>query len=789
VRLTSVSRAACATHLICGVLLLVAADAARAQDGGAVDAGRITLDGSPPPVAPASITRDSLGRATVRAIRLTEPLRLDGVLDEAVYAENEPFGDFVAVTPVAGRPSSERTDVWITFDDENIYVTCRCWESAPPEEWIVNELRRDTPGLRNNEHFGVMFDTFYDRRSGSMFYANPLGGRSDYSVVDEGRPNTDWNPVWDVKGGRFNGGWTLEMAIPFKSLRYRAGRDQMWGIQMRRSIRHKNEWTYLNPVPAVLAGPQALNRVSAGGTIVGLDLPPAGSNLELKPYAITGLTTNRLVDPRVENDATADAGLDLKYGLTANLTADVTVNTDFAQVEVDEQQVNLTRFGLFFPEKRDFFLENRGVFDFGQGIPTFGGGGGGGAGGGGGGGSGGSGFFGGGGDTPQLFYSRRIGLDRDEVVPIRGGGRVTGKVGAYTVGAVNIQTGAVETAGIEGTNYSVFRLKRDVLRRSSIGAMFTNRSVAVEGPGSNRAYGADAAFAFGESLTASGYWARSETEGLGGNDRSWQGKVEYQGDLIGATSELLDVGADFNPEIGFVRRSSFRKSSGSFRYSPRPTSIESIRKLTWQATVDYFEDPAGRMESRDQEARFNIELESSDQITIQANRKFERLAGPFDVTSDLEIAPGSYAYTDFRAFVTFGAQRRLSGNVSLNWGDFFDGSITSIGVNQGRLVVSDRLSLEPGISLNFIDLPQGSSDQTVGRLRADYAFTPRMFASALMQYNSADDTFSSNLRFRWEYRPGSEFFLVWTDERDTTRGGTGLRSRALALKVTRLLRY
>ncbi|NNF39053.1 MAG: carbohydrate binding family 9 domain-containing protein, partial [Gemmatimonadetes bacterium] len=300
------------------------------------------LDGSPPPEWPQSITRDDRGRATVRAIRLDAPLTLDGRLDEAVYSDYAPFGDFVQVVPDAGSPATERTDVWVMFDDENIYVTCRCFDTAPPEEWVVNELRRDTPGNRNNEHFGVMFDTFYDRRSGVMFYANPLGARSDYSVVDEGNSNTDWNPVWDVVGGEFDGGWVVEMEIPFKSLRYVSGDDQLWGFQIRRSIRHKNEWTYLNPVPTSMAGPQGLNKVSVGGTLVGLELPSAGNNLELKPYAIGGLTTNRLVDPAVSNDVTGDIGLDLKYGLTANLTADVTVNTDFAQVEVDEQQVNLT---------------------------------------------------------------------------------------------------------------------------------------------------------------------------------------------------------------------------------------------------------------------------------------------------------------------------------------------------------------------------------------------------------------------------------------------------------------
>ena len=262
------------------------------------------IDGSPAPEWPESITRDERGRATVRAIRLDAPLEMDGELTESVYEEYAPFGDFVQVVPVAGNPSSERTDVWVMFDDANIYVTCRCWDSSPPEQWVINEYRRDTPGLRNNEHFGVMFDTFYDRRNGVMFYANALGARADYSVIDETGSNTDWNPVWDVKGSRFDGGWIVEMQIPFKSIRYNAGQDQMWGIQFRRSIRHKNEWTYLNPVPPFLAGPQALNRVSAGGTLVGLDLPPAGNNLELKPYAIGSTTTNNLSDPPDSNDIT-----------------------------------------------------------------------------------------------------------------------------------------------------------------------------------------------------------------------------------------------------------------------------------------------------------------------------------------------------------------------------------------------------------------------------------------------------------------------------------------------------
>ena len=400
------------------------------------------LDGPLPPIAPEVISRDEGGKVTVRAIKLTAPLVLDGKLDEEVYAQERSFGGFLQVAPKYGAPETERTEVWVMYDTEYMYVTCRCWDSASPDEWIANELRRDTNQLRQNDHIGVSFDTFYDRRSAFLFYTNPLGARADYSVVDEGAPNSDWNPVWESRTGRFEGGWIVEMAIPFKSLRYRSGPDQVWGFQMRRSVRRKNEWTYLTPVPQILAGPQAFNRISSGGTLVGLDLPAAGKNLEIKPYAIASVTSDRVRTPPVSNDLTGAVGGDLKYGLTANLTADFTYNTDFAQVEIDEQQVNLTRFSLFFPEKRDFFLEGRGIFDFARGGVT-------------------GAVFTSAISTsiqPYLFYSRRIGLNRGRVIPINGGGRLTGKVGKYAIGVMNIQTADEPVSLTESTNFSVVRV-------------------------------------------------------------------------------------------------------------------------------------------------------------------------------------------------------------------------------------------------------------------------------------------------------------------------------------------
>ena len=756
-----------------------------ASFGGAELRGQVAppTDGPPAPVPPEVITRAASGQATVRAIKLTSPLKVDGQLDEDVYAREKPFGGLIQVTPRYGERQTERSDVWITYDDQNIYVTCRCWDSAPPDQWIVNELRRDTNGLRNNDHFGVMFDTFYDRRNGFMFYTNPLGARADYSVVDEGSSNTDWNPVWTSKTGRFDGGWTVEMAIPFKSIRYRAGKNQVWGIQLRRSVRRKNEWGYLTPVPQSLAGPQALNRVSAGGTLVGLDLPEAGKNIELKPYAVGRLTTDRVRTPPVSNDAGGDIGGDAKYGITPNLTADLTVNTDFAQVEIDEQQVNLTRFSLFFPEKRDFFLEGRGIFDFARGgtgiTPAAGAT-----------------------DLPYLFYSRRIGLNAGRVIPITAGGRLTGKIGQYAVGLMNIQTDKEPVSGTDATNFTVFRVKRDVFRRSAVGVMATNRSVSTLGTGSNQAYGVDGAFSFFENVTTGVYWARTTTTGLVGDDQSYQGRFEYNADRYGARAEYLAVGKNFNPEVGFTRRLDFKRSFGELRFSPRPKHIESVRKFTWSGNGEYIVNGAGSVDARVWTGHFITELENSDQFNIDVTSDYERLVRPFvPVGSTDTIAPGRYTFSDVAVAYAFGAQRRVSGTISVRAGQYYDGTIRSVTIgpgtmSPGRVSILTQLSLEPTLSLTRITLPTGSFTTKLARARVDYGFSPLMFASGLFQYSSADRAVSTNLRFRWEYLPGSELFFVYTDERDTTeeRFATpttvrGLKNRAFVVKINRLMRF
>jgi hypothetical protein len=756
---------------------------ASAQAPGTPGAG-LVIDGPAAPAEPNGMARDeATGKSTIRAIKLREPLRFDGRLDDAVYAERPGFGGMLQAAPRYRQPSTEKTEIWVMFDGDTIYVAARCWDNAPPEKWIANELRRDTNQMRNNDHFGVGFDTFYDRRSGFMFYANPLGGFSDYSVVDEGAPNTDWNPVWEVRTGRFEGGWTLEMAFPFKSLRYTSGPEQVWGIQFRRSIRHKNEWTYWTPVPQNMAGPQALNRVSSYGTVVGLDLPPAGRNLEIKPFALGKLSTDRLTVPATSNAGDGDVGADVKYGVTANLTADLTLMTDFAQVEIDEQQVNLTRFNLFLPEKREFFLEGRGLFDFGRGGAASGGGGGGPGGG-----------FGGSTDVPYMFYSRRIGLNRGRVVPIDAGGRLTGKVGGWGIGLLNIQAGDEAVSVSPATNFTVARIKRDILRRSTIGAMFTNRNnLSSNAAGSNQAYGVDAAFGFYQNVAIGGYYARTDTTGMTGDNESYQGKFDWVPDRYGVRAEILKVGKAFNPEVGFLRRTDFTRSFASGRFSPRPKAGP-VRKYTFEGTLEYFENGAGAVESRQQTGRFGMELNNSDILNVEGNVNYDLLVVPFSPAGGATIPTGAYHYNDVSVSYNMGTQRRLSGSIGLQLGEYYNGRIKGLTFSQGRFAILKQFSVEPRVSLNRIELPSGTFTTRLFGARSDYGFSPRMFASALLQYSSADRTFSSNVRFRWEYRPGSEFFVVWTDEQDThpldpARGRIALKNRAFVVKVTRLFRF
>jgi hypothetical protein len=459
--------------------------------------------------------------------------------------------------------------------------------------------------------------------------------------------------------------------------------------------------------------------------------------------------------------------------------------------------VNLTRFNLFFPEKREFFLEGQGIFEFGNGGRGAGAPAGGGPPGSASVSSSGRGRGGRSISVPTLFYSRQVGLQSGEPVPIFGGGRVTGKIGAFDIGAVGIRTDDEPVAGAEATTFTVLRIRRDVFARSSVGMMFEDRSNSiVAGQGSNQAYGVDANLNFLENLQAFGYYAKTRTDGLKGKDESYRARIGYRGEVWGLSMDHVLVGDNFNPEIGFLRRSDFRETNAFGRFSPRLASVPSIRRVTFAGVLGIVENNERPrfLESRNRMGRFEVEFENSDWLTVNFSDLYERL-GEDTPISGANMPAGRYSFRDVQMSYFFGSHRRASGNLSLTLGSFYSGDVTSVGITSGRFEVLPQLSVEPSIELNWVDLPElqefgGQFNQHVARTRITYSLSPRSFLSGLVQYNAGSDTFSTNIRLRWEWAPGSELFIVYTEDRsaDVLDRWSELSNRGFVIKVNRLFR-
>src|SRR6185503_9752727 len=469
------------------------------------------------------------GHRVVGAVEARAPITIDGALDEQAWRDAQPAGDFIQAEPHEGEAASEPTDVRIVYDHDALYIGVVCHD-AMPSALVVNDIRKDfTAGEQDS--FEVILDTFADRRNGFVFVVNPAGAKSDTQIANEGRDvNTSWDAVWTVATTRNESGWTAEIRIPFKTLRFERGADRIWGVNFSRRIRRKNEIDYWSPVPRVYN----LYRAGMAGTLSGLPDASQGRNLRLKPWIGADLTRG-VGGERFDRDG--EAGLDVKYGVTPSLTLDVTVKPDFAQAEADEQQVNLTQFSLFFPEKREFFLENSGMFYFGD-IPR-------------------ESRLGNARFSPPeeemlLFFSRRIGLtDRGEEIPIIAGGRLTGRVGRTGVGAMTIQTQDVD--GRAGDNYTVLRGRRDILRNSDVGAIFLSRQSSDASSDRNQVAGVDANFRFRRALSLNGFLAKSATPDVAGGEMAGKGSVVWNDNFLHTQYSLLSVGDNFRDDIGFIK--------------------------------------------------------------------------------------------------------------------------------------------------------------------------------------------------------------------------------------------
>ena len=744
-------------------LLCLAAGNAQAQpstpDGTVSAPGLPEIDGPPAPVFPHVISRDDVGGATVRAFRLDEPLNFDGRLDEAAYERIEPISGFIQQDPLEGAPATEGTDVWVFFDDDTIFVSARCWDSQP-DRWVTGNLQRDG-NLTQTENFAVVFDPFYNHRDGYYFQTNALGAMRDQLFTDEGNPNSSWNTVWEVRTARFSGGWTLEMAIPFKSLRYRSSGPQTWGVNFRRIVRWKNEASYLTRVAAQYGDP-GLYRLSMGGTLVGLETP-SSRNLEAKGYALGtfGRETNGGGD--LER-FTRNAGFDVSYGLTRGLVATATYNTDFAQVEEDTTQVNLTRFSLFFPEKREFFLESQGLFQFGGASGAT--------------------------DVPIMFFSRRIGLDEGLTVPVIGGGRLTGRAGQFDVGLLQVATESEAPGERPRTDFSVVRLKRGILRQSYLGLIGARRSSPFSGDDSNLTGGLDVNLALSRTLTIASYYARTWSPDRSGNEASYRVLADYNSDRYGLKGERLSVGDDFNPEIGYVRRHDLSRTAVDGRYSVRPRESTFMRRVSLEGAYDDAADADGKaLQTRELRGTFRVEMHTGDQWSVGHVDTVDILTEPFALQSAV-VAPGRSHFRDTRAEYQLGQQHRFSGRMFLNVGSFYDGHRTQAGVSAGRIRISPRFEVEPSVTWSRITLPDAELSPWAATTRFSVTPTTTVLITSIVQYNSQSRALGSSLRLRWEYSAGSDIFLVFSDGRTYSETGRELAANySLALKVTRLLRF
>jgi hypothetical protein len=713
--------------------------------------------------------REPAGPPSLRAYLLDggSEIHLDGLLDEPVWRAADLVNGFRQREPDEGAPASEDTEVRVLYDGGYLYIGVRAFDSQP-DRIVARRLERDAPlGLARfgpsggDDAIEIILDAFHDRRNAYYFATNPRGVQVDGLITDESeRPDLNWDAVWDVRARVTPEGWTAEFAIPLRTLRFPAGAgEQTWGFNVQRTIARKTEqslWT------AWSRDNEGLARVSRAGELTGLKSLAGGVALYVKPYLVAETGQDYAARPGGDVAFDPSVGLDAKLGLESGLVLDLTVNTDFAQVEADDEQVDLTRFNLFFPEKREFFLENAGIFEFG--APQ---------------------FFG----PPNilLFFSRRIGLQRTgfaeaQTVPMIGGARLTGRAGGQTVGVLNVVTGEKASLDAPVTNFAVGRIKRDIGQRSYIGAIVTHR--LEEGGASNLTGGVDWNLWLSNPLVLEGFYARVRDSQLDIGDYTWQVALDYTGDWIGGRVEHLEIGPDMSPGIGFVRRLDMARTMAGLRLSPRPP-ISGLRKIDIFNRLEYVSSVESRaLRDRIWELSVTPRLDSGDQVRLQVRYQFQRLANPFELTPGVIVPAGDYADWNFTAGINTSRARPVSARLSAGAGGFWDGDRRQL---NGTLIFdSPHVGLELGYSHNNVDVPGGAFTTDLVRGRVKLALNTRLFGNALIQYNSQTGALSANLRVDWIHRPGSDLFVVFNERRDVVGGRWNPRSRAFVVKLTYL---
>ena len=695
------------------------------------------------------------------AHRTSEEIKVDGVFDESVWQNVEPIRQLYQIQPDQGEPATEQSEVRILYDDKKLYFGFIFFDSEM-DKIVANDMRRDSPGLRSNDYGFLLLDTYNDRRNAVFFRFTPVGGIEDTAVSNSGGSlNHSWDIVWECRCRINEDHWTVEIAIPFSQLRFERSDVMNWGVNFGREIARKQEIAAWNEAPKTYGG-LAKYRTAYFGTLEGLEGISPSRHLELLPYVLPGTSS---VPETEETQGVFEAGLDLKYGLTPNLTADLTFNTDFAQVEADQEQVNLTRFSLFFPEQRPFFLEGASIFEVGIPRTSF--------------------------RRPPpllLFYSRRIGLAEERAIPLLGGGKVTGKIGPYGIGILNVLTDKFEDDGTETseadifneprTNYSVVRVNRDIFSGSTVGAILVNKQDA---DAYNRTTGLDFSYRPTREINLQGLWARSFEADVLGSSNAFSLTGDWRTNLFRLNGSYMDIGENFNPEVGFVQRTDIRRFRGDASYTPWPGKF-GIREIQIGPEIDLILTQDNELETQEITFDTRFSFETGDDIGFQLKNTTENLNEEF-LIQDISIPVEDYNFTSFRTSIRTSSSRMITARLQVEIGEFYSGTRRGFSI-EATVRPSARFSIEPFIEFNRITLTDEEFDANAFGGRVGYSFSTTLFTKLFTQWSTDTDIISANFLVNYIYRPGSDFYLVFNQNYDTRDGGVDPLDWTVLGKIT-----
>ena len=684
-------------------------------------------------------------RPSTKAIQITDAPTIDGqVLDDPVWQKINTVGDLIQNSPNWGIAPTEKTAIRIAYTETTFYLSVVCYD-AEPENLVVSDARRDAD-LAGTDAFLFILDTYHDSQNGFVFGTNSVGIEYDAQVDNEGQGNfnnnrqqggviggfnLNWDASWEVKTQVGDYGWSAEFAIPFRTLRFKSGENTTWGLNFRRNIRKTNEVNFWSELPLGLD----MKRLSLAGTLTGLDITNPG-NLKVIPYAL-GRADRDFTDANGGTDFDAEVGVDVKYSITPSMTLDLTYNTDFAQVEVDDQQVNLDRFNLFFPEKRPFFLENAGLFTVGSPGEV------------------------------DLFFSRRIGIaDGGIQTPIIGGARLSGKVNKTVIGLLNMTTDDVPDLDVRKNNFTVARINHQE-GRSGIGGIFTNRSGLGEDSSNdyNRTYAIDGRLGLGRKAKLSGYVAKTDTPDLEGKDLSFQFRSDYNWNGWRLFAGYTEVGENFNPEVGFLgREGGFKKVEGLIFYTLR--GDENSKFLENRPHISYrgYWDSENRIQTGFLHIDNHWVWKNAFEVHTGVNFTTQGVYEPFEISKGVTVPAGTYDHAESQiVFITNPSKPVSISSRHVN-GGFFGGTRFANSASI-RLILGDKFNAEFGIQHNDIRLPAGDFTADVLRAKLAYSFTPNIFVQSLIQFNSVADLWSANIRLGWLQQANTGLFLVYNENR------------------------